>query len=182
MSLMFPSAGALLALTLLSTPVLAKDPPPLVSFSGAIGSMPAVSTTAGNQANLVRGIAAGGLPWVLRKLEASVGTDGSISARGKGLLFAAQDRIGTRGPVTAVVATLTCGAADATARRFTSPPAALDLAGNFRITGVLSEDGINAAVMPATCDNPALLIRSFNTTTNVAGNWFAAGIVGGSDD
>lgn len=176
-------AGAsAVALALICSTAFAKDAPPLVSFNGGIGSFPAVATAAGNQPNAVRGIAAGGLPWVIRKLEARVGTDGSISVRGKGLLFGAQDRIATRGTVAAVVATLACGAADATARRFTSAPADLDLAGNFRIQGLLSEDGINPAVMPATCDNPALLIRSFNAATGAAGNWFAAGIPGGSSD
>ena len=182
MPITFPSAGAVLALALLSSTAFAKDAPPLVSFNGGIGSVPVVVTAGGNQANAVRGIAAGGLPWIIRKLEARVGADGSVRVRGKGLLFSVQDRIATRGTVASVVATLACGAADGSARRFTSPPADLDLAGNFRIQGVLSEDGINPAVMPATCENPALLIRSFNAATGAAGNWFAAGIPGSGDD
>lgn len=160
-------------------------PPPLVAFEGAIGVDP-LTAIGGNPiaegVNTVRGIAPGGRAWTLRRLEARVGTDGSISAKGKGLLFTSGELIGTRGAVAAVAATLTCGAADATARKFTSPGAALDAAGNFRISGKLSEDGINAAVMPTTCDNPVLLIRSFNTTTGLPGNWFAAGIPSRGDD
>jgi hypothetical protein len=36
---------------------------------------------------------------------------------------------------------------------------------------------VNAAVLPATCDNPQLLIRGVNSTTGVIGGWFAAGIL-----
>lgn len=188
-----PLATALLAACLLPPSVSAKDSsdnsgnatgrvPVLVRFGGAIGVDPLSYAGGANTANVVRGINPGGRVWVLRKFEARAGTDGSISANGKGLLFASGDLIATRGSVAQVVVTLTCGPADATARRFTSAPAALDTRGDFRITGTLSEDGINAAVMPATCDNPALLVRSFNATTNAAGNWFAAGIPNGSDD
>ena len=163
-----------------------KPPPPLVSFSGAIGVDPLTAAGVGPGAtdvvNVVRGINPGGRAWVLRRLRADVGTDGSISAKGIGLLFASGDLIATRGTIAQVVATLACGAADASARRFTSPPAALDSAGNFRIEGALSEDGSNPAVMPATCDNPVLLIRAVNATTGAAGGWFAAGIPGDSDD
>jgi hypothetical protein len=99
---------------------------------------------------------------------------GSIVARGTGLLFGAGNNIGTRGGVANVVATLACGPV-AAPTLFHSPPAPLDLAGNFRIRGALTEDGVNPAVMPPTCENPVLLIRSFNAATG-PGNWFAAGI------
>jgi hypothetical protein len=125
------------------------------------------------------------LRWITVQTHAAalpVLTDGSVSAKGAGLLFGSGDLIATRGTVAAVAVTLFCGAADATARRFTSPSGALDLAGNFNLKGTLSEDGINPAVMPATCDNPQLLVRSFNTSTGLPGNWFAAGIVSSNDD
>lgn len=156
--------------------------PPLVAFNGAIGVDPLTAAGGVDVPNVVRGINPGGRSWVLRRFSASVGADGSIGARGAGLLLGSGEGIATRGAVTAVVLTLFCGPADATARRFTSPPAALDLAGNFRLKGVLSEDGVNAAVLPPSCDNPQLLVRNFNTTTGVAGGWFAAGIVGRDDD
>lgn len=152
-----------------------------VRFSGAIGVDPVASLNPATT-NIVRGINPGGRQWVLRKLTATVDADGSISAKGSGLLFGSGDLIGTRGAVTSVLATLACGAANSTATLFNSPAADLDLAGNFRIKGALTQDGVNAAVMPPSCENPALLIRSFNTTTGLAGNWFAAGIPADGDD
>ena len=157
-------------------------PPPLVVFSGAIGVDPLTAAGGVDTLNVVRGISPGGRAWVLRKLAATVAADGSVRISGRGLLFSSGDLIGTRGAVTNVLATLACGPADATARKFNSPMTTLDAAGDFSIRGVLSEDGINAAVMPPTCDNPVLLVRSANATTGAAGNWFAAGIPGVSDD
>jgi hypothetical protein len=100
------------------------------------------------------------------------------------LLFTSGDLIGTRGGVTAVAATLAGGSANAKATLFHSRPAERDLAGDFRIAGKLTQDGVNDTVMPATCDNPVLLIRSFSTATGTLGNGFAAGIpqVGRDDD
>lgn len=176
LSLAFAAAAA-------SLPAHAGPPaPPLVKFDGAIGVDPLTAAGGVDASNVVRGINPGGRAWVIRKLRATVGTDGRIVAQGTGLLFASGDSIGTRGAVSAVVATLVCGPADATAKRFTSPPAALDAAGNFRIDGMLSEDGVNPAAMPATCDNPALLVRLFNTSAQAAGGWFAAGIPVHDDD
>lgn len=176
------STLSLSILALAAAAAQAKEPPALVRFEGAIGVDPLTAAGGVDALNVVRGISPGGRAWTLQKLEARVGTDGSISARGRGLLFTSGDLIGTRGAVAAVVATLACGAADATASLYTSPSAALDASGNFRISGKLSQDGINPAVMPATCTNPVLLIRSFNATTGAAGGWFAAGIVDSSDE
>ncbi len=179
------ASKVLLVMTLAaaSTGVFAyKSAPALVKFNGAIGVDPLTAASGVDVFNTVRGINPGGRAWVLRKLKAKVGTDGVISARGSGLLFSSGDLIGTRGPVTHVAATLACGPADATAAFFTSAPSPLDSAGDFHIKGALSHDGANAAVMPATCDNPVLLIRSANATTGVPGGWFAAGIPGDGDD
>jgi hypothetical protein len=179
----YPSIVLGLALAAAGLSAHAGPPaPPLVKFNGAIGVDPLTAAGGVDVSNVVRGIAPGGRAWVMRKLKATVGTDGRITVQGAGLLFASGDLIGTRGPVSAVAATLACGPADATARLFTSPSAALDLSGNFRIDGALSEDGSNPAVMPSTCDNPALLVRLFNTTTQAAGPWFAAGIPVRDDD
>ena len=97
-------------------------------------------------------------------------------------MLASGDVIGTRGPVTHVAATLACGAANATASLFTSAPSPLQVNGDFEIGGALSQDGVNPAVMPASCDNPVLLIRAANPATGAAGAWFAAGIANGDDD
>ena len=176
---MRPSNAVLcVALALASASLAAHAAPSLLRFSGAIGVDPLTAAGGVDVPNVVRGIVPSGRAWILRSLKASVDADAKIEARGAGLLFTSGDVIGTRGRVANVVAMLTCGPADATARRFTSAPAPLDLAGDFTISGVLSEDGINPAVLPATCDNPVLLIRSFNTTTGLAGGWFAVGIPG----
>lgn len=158
------------------------SPPPLATFSGAIGVDPLTAAGGADTVNTVRGIAPGGRAWTMRKLQATVAGDGSVRVAGRGLLFTSGELIGTRGTVANVIGTLVCGPADATARKFNTPPAALDAAGNFSIQGKLTEDGTNAAVLPATCDNPVLLIRSFNATTGAAGGWFAAGIPGGDKD
>jgi hypothetical protein len=156
--------------------------PSLVKFSGAIGADPLTAAGGADTLNVVRGVNPGGRAWVLRQLKATVGSDGSIAARGAGLLLASGEPIGTRGGVTHVAATLFCGPANPTARTFSTTPFPLDTFGNFQIKGPLSEDGINAAVMPTSCDNPVLLIRSANPSTGVAGAWFAAGVPGDGDD
>ena len=157
-------------------------PPPLAVFNGAIGVDPLTAAGGVDTLNVVRGISPGGRAWVLRKLSATVAADGSVRISGRGLLFSSGDLIGTRGAVSNVLVTLACGPADTTARKFNSPMTTLDTAGNFSIRGVLSEDGINPAVMPPSCDNPVLLVRSANASTGAAGGWFAAGIPGASDD
>lgn len=154
----------------------ADDDSTLVRFRGAIGVDPLTAAGGVDTLNVVRGISPGGRAWMLASLRAVVRTDATIHASGRGLLFTSGDLIGTRGGVTAVGATLACGAANNTAALFNSRPAPLDLAGNFSISGKLTQDGVNDAVMPATCDNPVLLIRSANAATGVLGNWFAAGI------
>jgi hypothetical protein len=174
--------GIVFALAASSAAVLAHadSSTTLVRFEGAIGVDPLTAANGVDVLNVVRGINPGGRAWVLRKLQASVTTDGRISARGAGLLLASGDVIGTRAGITQVLATLACGPANATAALFHSPPAALDTAGNFRISGALTQDGVNAAVLPATCDNPALLIRAVGAG-GAPGAWFAAGIVGDAD-
>lgn len=181
---------AVLAACLVAASASAADGPSklLIRFDGALPMDPSTATLStagvvGVVPNVVRGVTPGGRPWVLRKFDASIGRDGSIKARGKGLLISSGDPIGTRGAVALVGATLFCGAADATATRFsTLAGSALDTFGNFEIRGKLSTDGINTAVMPDTCTNPVLLVRSYSATTNTLGAWFAAGIPSDGDD
>jgi hypothetical protein len=168
-------AALVLGLAAVSTSFSAYSAPPLVKFKGAIGVDPLTAAGGVDTPNVVRGINPGGRAWVMRDLRATVKTDGTITATGAGLLFSSGDVIGTRGPVTHVAATLACGTADATAAKFNSPGAPLDAAGNFQISGAL-QDGVNPAVLPETCANPVLLIRSFNPATSALGGWFAAGI------
>jgi len=163
---MKPFALALaLSATLASGAALAGDS--LVQFNGAIGVDPVGGIANGAPvANTVLGVPPGGRPWILRKLRARVEADGSISAKGSGLLFSGGDSIGTRGGVTQVFATLFCSGV-----AHHSPFVDLDLAGDFVIKGKLS------AVPPSPCLSPVLLIRN----AGGAQSWFAAGIPGGDD-
>lgn len=154
-----------LSTTLAAGSALAGDA--LVQFNGAIGVDPVAGIANGAPvANTVLGVPPGGRPWILRKLRASIDPDGSISAKGSGLLFSGGDSIGTRGGVTQVFATLFCSGV-----AHHSPFVDLDLAGNFVIKGKLG------AVPLSPCLSPVLLIR------NAAGaqSWLAAGIPGGDD-
>lgn len=173
---------ALALLAAASGPAQADRAAPYLRFDGVIGADTLSAAGGVDVLNVVRGINPGGRAWVMRKLKATVSASGAIEARGSGLLLASGEGIATRGAVTAVVATLFCGPANAGARAFTSTPAALDTFGNFRLQGTLSEDGLNTAVLPPACDNPQLLIRSFNTATGLAGAWFAAGTLAADDD
>jgi len=173
------------AALLLASAVASADPSAMLTFSGAIGVDPLTGAGAPGSpvdvVNTVRGINPGGRAWVIRKFSATVYSDSSIVARGKGLLFSSGEVIATRGPVAAVGATLTCGAADATAARYSAGPVPLDTAGNFVIRGFLSQDGVNTAVLPATCANPQLLVGAWNAAEHRVGAWFAAGIQGDDD-
>lgn len=171
------TAASLLALALPAAQ--AAEPEALASFSGAIGVDPLTAAGGNLVPNVVRNTNPGGRAWAIRKLRASIGADGSIRAKGEGLVFASGETIGTAGAVTAVGASLFCGAAGA-AVRYDSAIVPLDAYGNFSIRGTLSQDGIHTATLPATCTAPVLLIRSGNG--GVLGGWFAAGIPAPQDD
>lgn len=165
-----------LATALSSASALADDSA-LVRFSGGIGVDPVAAVANGAQTpNTVRGVPPGGRAWVIDQLKVTVKRDGSISGRGTGLIFSAGDNIGTRGGVAKVFATLVCGDPGKPNELMDLNSAAvdLDLAGDFKLSGMLS------AVPPEPCVAPVLLIRG----TNGAQPWFAAGIprVGGKDD
>jgi hypothetical protein len=141
---------------------------PIVQFNRGIGVDPVGGingTTGLPNPNTVLGVAPGGRPWVIRKLVASFYADGTISARGWGLLFSGGDLIGTRGTISQVKATLFCSGVG-----YDSLPADLDTRGNFVIRGQM------VSAPPNPCSSPVLLIRS------LGGSWFAAGIVGSDDD
>ena len=163
---MKPYALAVLA-ALVAGSAHASDP--LVQFSGAIGVDPVAgidAATGAPVANTVLGVPPGGRGWILRKLRAEIDPDGSISAKGSGLLFTGGNAIGTRGGVTQVFATLFCSGV-----AHNSPLADLDLAGNFVIKGRLG------TLPPSPCLSPVLLIRNAGGTQP----WFAAGIPGADD-
>ena len=151
------------AFTALACSGLASADERLVSFESGFGVHPVANT---GVVNTVRGVAPGGRPWHIDKLKVRIKQDGSITARGEGLVLAGGDSAGTRGPIRQVVATLLCDAA-----QFTSPPADLSLGGDFDIRGTLTPPP------PSPCPNPALLIRNFAGTPPAAGAWFAGGTI-----
>jgi hypothetical protein len=169
-----PRFLAPLTLAIAATAALAA-PDAVLQFDGGIPVDPLTGAGGVDVLNVVRGIAPGGRAWVIRRLEATVYADATVVVRGKGLLLASGDVIATRGPVTQVAATLACGPANAGATLLTTAGADLSTSGDFTIKGPLL-DGANTAVLPATCDNPLLLIRAFTPATGQAGAWFAVGI------
>src|SRR5258706_16408940 len=69
----------------------------LVSFKGGIGVQPVSAVTAQGLAvpNVVRGVQPPGQPWVIADFNATVKADGHITARGRGLVFAGGNTVGT---------------------------------------------------------------------------------------
>jgi hypothetical protein len=136
-----------------------------VKFRGAIGVIPVTGVAANGVVNLnvVRGVNPAG-PWRIADLDADVKSDGHIRVKGRGLLLAAGNGIGTNAGAS-VFATLFCGPA-ATATAHSSNRVALETDGDFRI-----DDSLTPAP-PTFCQTPVLLIRNGGGS----GVWFAAGI------
>ncbi|HLW55584.1 MAG TPA: hypothetical protein VKW06_22335 [Candidatus Angelobacter sp.] len=150
---------------LLATGIASAQDDTSLKFKGGIGVI-TVTGVAANGAvtlNVVRGVSPGS-PWRIKDLEAEVSTDGTIAVKGRGLLLASGNGIGTNAGQS-VHATLFCGpAATATAHDTTVSGVALEADGDFTINDFLTP------APPFPCVNPVLLIR------NVGGVWFAAGI------
>jgi hypothetical protein len=141
-----------------ATPLSAAAADSLVSFEGAIGETP---VSMPGMANVVLSVQPGGQPWVISSLSADVGSEGRISAEGRGLLLAGGNGIGTNG-AQSVRARLMCGGVGGTVSDSDLVP--LDAHGDFAINGSL------IPTPPAPCNNPVLLI------INGGSRWFAAGI------
>jgi hypothetical protein len=143
----------------------------LIRFNGGIGVDPISNVivngaTVTANANVVRGVNPPGQIWRIAALEAKVSTDGRIRVRGRGLLLAGGNGIGTNGGQS-VFATLFCGPpTSATASSSNLTGVTLDSDGDFLIDDVLSPSPANP------CDTPVLLIRTIGGTQP----WFAAGI------
>ena len=82
-----------------------------LKFRGGIGVIPVtgVSATGAVNLNVVRGVNPAG-PWRIADLDATVTSDGHIRVKGRGLLLAAGNGIGTNAGAS-VFASLFCGAA-----------------------------------------------------------------------
>jgi hypothetical protein len=141
-----------------------------LKFKGGIGVIPVsgVSATTGLPTlNVVRGVNPAG-PWRIAALDAVVTPDGHILVKGRGLLLAAGNGIGTNAKAS-VHATLFCGDA-ATAIAFDEAGVALDANGDFVIDDFLTGSG----PVPNPCESPVLLVRSGKVAGQ--GVWFAAGV------
>lgn len=155
----------LVVVALAGTGLASAQDDAMLKFRGGIGVIPVtgVAATGAVNLNVVRGVNPAG-PWRIADLEANVTFDGSVRIKGRGLLLASGNGIGTNAGAS-VFATLFCGPASSPTAH-NSTRAALDADGDFRIEGFLSPAPLD------TCDTPVLLIR------NAAGSgvWFAAGI------
>ena len=150
----------------------------LVRFDGGIGVIPVSNGAApanpdgtfpNVRLNVVRGVNPGAGPWRIGNLRADVDQYGRIKVRGRGLLLASGNGIGTNANQK-VFATLICEAAAPFVEHSTDKAGvALDANGDFRI-----DDTLNP--VPSDCASPVLLIR------NTGGVWFAAGIPKLGDD
>jgi hypothetical protein len=140
-----------------------------LNFKGGIGVIPVTGVAANGTVNLkvVRGVNPAG-PWRIADLNAVVESNGHIRVRGRGLLLAAGNGIGTNAGAS-VHATLFCGPA-ATATAFDEAGVPLASDGDFVIDDFLTGNG----PVPTPCENPVLLIR--NGALPGQGVWFAAGI------
>jgi hypothetical protein len=117
--------------------------------------------------NTVRGVNPPGQLWTIAALKAVVDNDGRIQVRGRGLLLAGGNAIGTNAGQS-VMATLICGVATPVLSNTGLVP--LEANGDFRIDDMLTPVPANP------CESPVLLIR------NGGGAWFAAGILKLDDD
>lgn len=169
---MFQKLSILVLFLGISTSFAAESDDSLVRFRGGIGVIP-VSAAAGTAnadgtspaviRNVVRGINPPGQIWVIADLSAEISVDGHIRVKGKGLMLAGGNAIGSVGGQS-VFATLICEAAPPfTLHNTTLTGVALEPNGDFQIDDVLTP-------APAGCASPVLLIR------NLGGAWFAAGI------
>jgi len=171
------SAVILLALAM-AAPVGARPRDLLARFDGGIGVIPAQNgagtanqdgTLPNVRLNIVRGVNPGGGPWRIGSLKADVDVYGHITVKGRGLLLASGNGIGTNANQR-VFATLSCADGSTFVEHSTDPAGvALEPNGDFRIDDELSP-------VPTECASPVLLIR------NTGGVWFAAGIPKLGDD
>jgi hypothetical protein len=149
----------------------------LARFEGGIGVIPVANgagpvnpadgTFPNVKLNIVRGVNPGAGPWRIASLRADVDIYGRITVRGRGLLLASGNGIGTNAGQS-VFATLICEAAIPFTEHSTSA-VPLEPNGDFRIDDTLDS-------VPSSCPSPVLLIR------NTGKVWFAAGIPRVGDD
>ncbi|HET9832119.1 MAG TPA: hypothetical protein VFP91_10430 [Vicinamibacterales bacterium] len=175
--MMFKTAAVLVLAMGMAGGVSAHENDVLARFEGGIGVIPvqngagpvnpADGTFPNVKLNVVRGVNPGAGPWTIASLHAEIDIFGRIKVRGRGLLLASTDSIGTNAKQS-VFATLICEAVGPFVE-YSTTTVPLDPNGDFRIDDTLSS-------VPSDCASPVLLIR------NKVGVWFAAGIPKLGDD
>jgi hypothetical protein len=151
-----------LALLLSSSVAVADGPENLLKTDRFRGSVPGVA---------IRDVASGGRPWVIGSGEAKLEADGTFKLEVEGLVFPpgtvinGVDVSGTRGPITHFAATLSCIQADGTTANVTTTGFPATTTGDGHVKTKID--------VPPVCYAPVVLVRSFNPTTGVPGNWFA---------
>ncbi len=136
----------------------------LFQFNTLVG-VPVGSTGA---AGAIRGVNAGGAPWVVAEGRASVDADGTLHVEVEGLLITGTGTAldGTVGPVRGIRASLTCQGTNVTATTGVVP---LSASGDAEIEQVIP--------LPTICVGPIILIRVGATASNpgpLLGPWIAA--------
>ena len=149
--MMMKAAVILFAMGMVSQ-VNAQEREFLARFDGGIGVI----------VNAVRGVPPAPGPWRIGSLRADIDNYGRVKIRGRGLLIASGNVIGTNFNQR-VFATLICEVTAPIERSTNRAGVALEPNGDFRIDDTLDQ-------VPADCPDPVLLIRS------TGGVWFAAGI------
>jgi len=134
-------------------------------FESTLVGLPADMT---GEAGTIRGVPAGGVPWVVAEGDVEIESDGDLKADIKGLLITGTgtDLDGTTGVVTGVRASLTCEGQDTVA---TTDVARLSSDGDAEIDEEIS--------LPMSCLAPIVLIRVGSTQENpgpLMGPWIAA--------
>ena len=174
---MFKKAAVIVFILGIAGHVSAQATEFIARFDGGIGVIP-VSNGAGPanpdgtlpnvRLNVVRGVNPGAGPWRIADLRAEIDVTGRIKVRGRGLLLASGNGLGTNANQS-VFATLICEAAAPFVEHSTTFSVPLAPNGDFRIDDTLTS-------VPSECASPVLLIR------NTGGVWFAAGVAKLDDD
>ena len=173
---MFKTAAVIVLTIGMAASVGAQERNFLARFDGGIGVIPVANgagqanpdgTFSAVKLNIVRGVNPGAGPWTIASLRADIDIYGRIRVRGRGLLLASGNGIGTNANQS-VFATLICEPTLPFVEHSTAA-VPLDPDGDFRIDDTLSS-------VPSECASPVLLIR------NTVGVWFAAGIPKLGDD
>jgi hypothetical protein len=142
-------------------------------FESTLVGVPAGMT---GEAGTIRGVPAGGVPWVVEQGEVKIESDGLLRADIEGLLITGTgtNLDGTTGPVRGVRASLTCQGTNVTA---TTGVVALSSEGNAEIEQTIS--------LPRSCVAPIVLIRVASTSGNAGplmGPWIAASGFGAEEE